>query len=101
MRTSISDKARLRALIDAAARRAGFDAVAVTRPDAIPLAPARLAEFVPDGFHGPMGWMAETIDRRPEPATLLPYLRSTTAPGLNYGLRRAARPLHTRPDRRE
>ncbi|TIR65319.1 MAG: tRNA epoxyqueuosine(34) reductase QueG, partial [Mesorhizobium sp.] len=39
MRTSISDTTKLRALIDAEARRAGFDAVAVTRPDAIPLAP--------------------------------------------------------------
>ncbi|TIX45418.1 MAG: tRNA epoxyqueuosine(34) reductase QueG, partial [Mesorhizobium sp.] len=42
MRTSISRTQSLRALIDREARRAGFDAVAVTRPDAIPLAPARL-----------------------------------------------------------
>ncbi|TIS83589.1 MAG: tRNA epoxyqueuosine(34) reductase QueG, partial [Mesorhizobium sp.] len=60
MRTSTSDAAKLRALIDAEARRAGFDAVAVTAPDAIPLAPARLAEFVADGFHGSMAWIAET-----------------------------------------
>ncbi|TGQ93967.1 tRNA epoxyqueuosine(34) reductase QueG, partial [Mesorhizobium sp. M1C.F.Ca.ET.204.01.1.1] len=58
MRTSISKTENLRALIDGEARRAGFDAVAVTRPDAIPLAPARLAEFVADGFHGSMGWIA-------------------------------------------
>ena len=46
MRTSTSDGARLRALIDREAAAAGFDAVAVTRPDAIPQAPARIAEFV-------------------------------------------------------
>jgi epoxyqueuosine reductase len=83
MRTSTSD--RLRALIDAEARRAGFDAVAVTRPDAIPLAPARLAEFVADGFHGSMDWIAETLERRAEPSTLWPEVRSIIVLAMNYG----------------
>ncbi|TIM44956.1 MAG: tRNA epoxyqueuosine(34) reductase QueG, partial [Mesorhizobium sp.] len=61
MRTSISRAQKLRALIDREARRAGFDAVAVTTPDAIPQAPARLAAFVADGFHGSMDWIAETL----------------------------------------
>ena len=65
MRTSISDPTKLRALIDREARAAGFDAVAVTAPDAIPMAPARLAEFVDAGFHGSMGWIAETLERFP------------------------------------
>ncbi|RRH95126.1 tRNA epoxyqueuosine(34) reductase QueG [Mesorhizobium tamadayense] len=85
MRTSTSDKARLRALIDTEARRAGFDAVAVARPDAIPLAPARLAEFVADGFHGSMEWIAETIERRAEPSTLWPEVRSIIVLAMNYG----------------
>jgi len=83
MRTSTSEK--LRALIDAEARRAGFDAVAVTRPDAIPLAPARLAEFVADGFHGSMDWIAETVQRRAEPSTLWPEVRSIVVLAMNYG----------------
>ncbi|MER9298495.1 tRNA epoxyqueuosine(34) reductase QueG [Mesorhizobium sp. M0621] len=85
MRTSISDAAKLRALIDAEARRAGFDAVAVTTPDAIPLAPARLAEFVADGFHGSMDWIAETLQRRGEPTVLWPQVRSIIVLAMNYG----------------
>ena len=65
--------------------RAGFDAVAVTSPDAIPLAPARLAEFVADGFHGSMDWIAETLERRGEPATLWPEVRSIIVLAMNYG----------------
>ncbi|MER9307479.1 tRNA epoxyqueuosine(34) reductase QueG [Mesorhizobium sp. M0496] len=85
MRTSTSDAAKLRALIDAEARRAGFDAVAVTSPDAIPLAPARLAEFVADGFHGSMDWIAETLQRRGEPTVLWPQVRSIIVLAMNYG----------------
>ncbi|AZO10480.1 MULTISPECIES: tRNA epoxyqueuosine(34) reductase QueG [unclassified Mesorhizobium] len=85
MRTSISSRAKLRALIDAEARRAGFEAIAVTTPDAIPMAPARLAEFVADGFHGSMGWIAETIERRAEPSTLWPEVRSIIVLAMNYG----------------
>ncbi|MCZ8543882.1 tRNA epoxyqueuosine(34) reductase QueG [Mesorhizobium qingshengii] len=85
MRTSTSDAAKLRALIDAEAHRAGFDAVAVTTPDAIPLAPARLAEFVADGFHGSMDWIAETLQRRGEPTALWPQVRSIIVLAMNYG----------------
>ncbi|MGX7875969.1 tRNA epoxyqueuosine(34) reductase QueG [Mesorhizobium sp. ORM6] len=85
MRTSTSDAAKLRALIDAEAHRAGFDAIAVTAPDAIPLAPARLAEFVADGFHGSMDWIAETLQRRSEPSTLWPDVRSIIVLAMNYG----------------
>ncbi|TRC96089.1 tRNA epoxyqueuosine(34) reductase QueG [Mesorhizobium sp. WSM4303] len=85
MRTSTSKRETLRALIDAEARRAGFDAVAVTRPDAIPLAPGRLAEFVADGFHGSMAWIAETLERRSEPSTLWPDVRSIIVLAMNYG----------------
>ncbi|TIU45198.1 MAG: tRNA epoxyqueuosine(34) reductase QueG [Mesorhizobium sp.] len=99
MRTSTSDAAKLRALIDAEARRAGFDAVAVTAPDAIPLAPARLAEFVADGFHGSMDWIAETIARRSEPSTLWPDVRSIVVLAMNYGPDRDPRDLLSKRDR--
>ncbi|MER8485782.1 tRNA epoxyqueuosine(34) reductase QueG [Mesorhizobium sp. M1322] len=85
MRTSISKTETLRALIDREARRAGFDAVAVTTPNAIPHAPARLAEFVADGLHGSMGWIAETIERRGEPTALWPEVRSIVVLAMNYG----------------
>ncbi|TGV09058.1 tRNA epoxyqueuosine(34) reductase QueG [Mesorhizobium sp. M8A.F.Ca.ET.173.01.1.1] len=99
MRTSTSDAAKLRALIDAEARRAGFDAVAVTAPDAIPLAPARLAEFVADGFHGSMDWIAETIARRSEPSTLWPDVRSIVVLAMNYGPDHDPRDLLSKRDR--
>ncbi|TGV50726.1 DUF1730 domain-containing protein, partial [bacterium M00.F.Ca.ET.141.01.1.1] len=97
MRTSTSEK--LRALIDAEARRAGFEAVAVTRPNAIPLAPARLAEFVSDGFHGSMEWIAETLQRRAEPSTLWPEVRSIVVLAMNYGPDHDPRKLQARRDR--
>ncbi|MEI9422494.1 tRNA epoxyqueuosine(34) reductase QueG [Mesorhizobium sp. Cs1299R1N1] len=99
MRTSTSDASKLRALIDAEARRAGFDAVAVTTPDAIPLAPARLAEFVADGFHGSMDWIAETIARRSEPSTLWPDVRSIVVLAMNYGPDHDPRDVLARRDR--
>ncbi|WP_214477145.1 tRNA epoxyqueuosine(34) reductase QueG [Mesorhizobium sp. dw_380] len=99
MRTSISDAAKLRAMIDAEARRAGFDAVAVTSPDAIPLAPARLAEFVADGFHGSMDWIAETLERRGEPTALWPQVRSIVVLAMNYGPDHDPRDLLAKRDR--
>ncbi|AZO72608.1 MULTISPECIES: tRNA epoxyqueuosine(34) reductase QueG [unclassified Mesorhizobium] len=99
MRTSTSDRTRLRALIDAEARRAGFEAIAVTRPDAIPLAPARLAEFVADGFHGSMDWIAETVLRRAQPSTLWPEVRSIIVLAMNYGPDRDPRDVLEKRDR--
>ena len=72
-------------MIGRQARLAGFDAVAVASPDAIPLAPARLKEFVADGFHGSMSWIAETLDRRADPRTLWPEVRSIIVLAMNYG----------------
>ncbi len=72
-------------MIGREARLAGFDAVAVTSPDAIPLAPVRLREFVADGFHGSMDWIAETLERRADPKTLWPEVRSIIVLAMNYG----------------
>ncbi len=102
MRTSISDKPekgeRLRQMIDREARRAGFDAVAVTTPEAIPQAPARLAEFLAEGFHGSMGWMAETFARRADPKTLWPDVRSIIVLAMNYGPEEDPRELQAQAD---
>jgi epoxyqueuosine reductase len=84
MRTSIFS-AKLRALIDREAKKAGFDAVAVTSPDAAPLAAGRLAEFVTNDRHGTMEWIAETAARRGSPTTLWPEVRSVIMLGMNYG----------------
>jgi epoxyqueuosine reductase len=89
MRTAgaIADPARLRDLIDREAKKAGFDLIAVTTPDAIPLAPERLGQFVAEGLHGSMEWLAETARRRGDPKTLWPQVRSIVVLGMNYGPR--------------
>ena len=72
------------ALIDAAHAQ-GFEAIGVTRPDAIPLAAARLREFLSLGAHGDMDWMAANAERRADPRALWPQARSIVMLGLNYG----------------
>jgi epoxyqueuosine reductase len=58
------------------ALEAGFSAMGVCRPDAIPEAKERLARFVAEGRHGQMGWMAERMNWRWDPAALWPDARS-------------------------
>ncbi len=99
MWTSTSDAQRLRDLIAREARRAGFDAVAITTPDATPLALPRLAEFVADGFHGSMAWIAETLERRGSPSGLWPDVRSIIVVAMNYGPDSDPRALQSKPDR--
>jgi len=86
-------------MIGREAARAGFDAVAVTRPDAIPLAPARLREFVDEGFHGSMDWIAETLARRSDPTILWPEVRSIIIVAMNYGPDSDPRDILARPER--
>ena len=77
--------AALKAALVEAARAQGFDAVGVTRPDAIPLAAGRLREFLAAGAHGDMAWMAANADRRGDPRALWPEARSIVMLGVNYG----------------
>jgi epoxyqueuosine reductase len=67
------------------ARARGFDAVGVTRPDAIPEAKARLERFLADGAHGDMLWMETTAARRGAPTALWADVRSVIMLGMNYG----------------
>ena len=66
----------LKAALAAQARAEGFAAMGVTRPDAVPELPQRLAAFVEAGRHGQMGWMAERMAWRGDPAALWPEARS-------------------------
>jgi len=68
-----------------AAREHGFDVVGVTRPNAIPQAPERLRQFLAEGAHGDMEWMATTAERRESPNALWREVRSIIMLGLNYG----------------
>lgn len=82
-----SDRQRekLKAFLLAEARDKGFDACRVTRPDAIPEAPAQLQAFLAAGYHGTMDWMEETRARRGDPRVLWSEVRSIVLFGMNYG----------------
>lgn len=66
----------LKARLVARALEEGFSKARVARPDAIPQAAGRLAEYVGAGRHGQMGWMAERMAWRGDPAALWPEARS-------------------------
>jgi epoxyqueuosine reductase len=57
----------------------------VAQPDAIPLAPERLRQFLDSGAHGDMDWIAANAERRSDPRTLWPDVRSVVMLGINYG----------------
>jgi epoxyqueuosine reductase len=66
----------LRGQLIARAQAEGFARVGICAPGAIPQAAGRLAEFVAQGRHGQMGWMAERMGWRGNPAALWPEARS-------------------------
>jgi epoxyqueuosine reductase len=70
------DAPALKAALAAQARAEGFAGMGVCRPDAVGEAGARLRLWVGQGLHGGMGWMADRLDWRAEPAALWPEARS-------------------------
>ncbi|WP_244510731.1 tRNA epoxyqueuosine(34) reductase QueG [Microvirga guangxiensis] len=67
------------------AKEIGFDTIRIAAPDSIPLAPERLKAWLEAGHHASMDWMVETADRRADPRTLWPEVRSIILLGVNYG----------------
>lgn len=45
----------------------------------------RLRDFVAAGYHGDMGWMEETLERRVHPTAMWDGAKSAVVVGLNYG----------------
>ena len=89
--------ADLRTALEAQAAIHGFAAFGIAPASAAPRAGARLREWLADGRHGDMIWMAETEARRASPQGLWPEVRSVIMLGTNYGpaldpLRHAAHP---------
>jgi epoxyqueuosine reductase len=62
----------------------GFDAVGFAPAALAPKVRADLAGYLRLGYHGDMGWMAETEERRGDPLTLWSEARSVVALGVNY-----------------
>ena len=71
----------------------------VCRPDAVPELPDRLRHFVEAGMHGQMGWMAERMAWRGNPAALWPEARSVIMLAETYTPAHDPLAILDRPDR--
>jgi epoxyqueuosine reductase len=81
----LTDPDELRAGFVREAKALGFDCCGVAAPDAIPMAPGRLKQFLAEGGHGTMDWLASNPDRRADPLTMWSGVRSIIMLGVNYG----------------
>ena len=70
--------------IKAKAAELGFAACGIARADAAPRAGERLRQWLAEGRHGDMIWMAERAHHRESPAALWPEVRSVVALGMSY-----------------
>jgi epoxyqueuosine reductase len=75
----------LKAALRAEARAEGFDAFGVTKPQAIGDVGRHFEDWIAEGAHGDMDWLARTRERRADPNALWPQARSVIVLGLNYG----------------
>ena len=66
----------LKARLHAQALEEGFSAMRICLPTAVPQVPARYRQFLDAGRHGQMGWMAERVNWRTDPAALWPEARA-------------------------
>ncbi len=66
------------------ARAHGFDAIGIAHPGAIPQAAARLRQFLAEGAHGDMDWLARNPERRGDPQKFWSEARSVIMLGVNY-----------------
>ena len=76
--------AEIRDAIRGQALAMGFDAVGFAEARLAEEARADLGEFLDRGYHGDMGWLADTAARRGDPQTLWPEARTIVVLGLNY-----------------
>jgi epoxyqueuosine reductase len=92
--------ASLKKLVLAEAREAGFDAARVTTPAAIgTMVARRLDNFLEEGRHGDMAWMASTAERRRHPLSMWPDARSIVMLGMNYAPKGDPLAVLQQPDR--
>jgi epoxyqueuosine reductase len=75
----------LRQAISARAAGEGFSAVRIVRLGSDPQQALRLRQFITQGRHGSMAWLAETADRRASPLALWPEAKTAIVLAQNYG----------------
>ncbi len=93
------DAAAVKEAIRAHALGLGFGAVGFAAPDPGEDRKRHLAAFLEAGWEGDMDWMRRTAERRADPRTLWPEVRSVIALGMNYGPGTDPLALHDHPDR--
>ena len=85
--------------IRAKALALGFDAVGFAPADLGADARANLQAYIDRGYHGDMGWLADTADRRGHPRALWPEARSVVVLAQNYGPAHDPLTILNHPDR--
>jgi epoxyqueuosine reductase len=63
----------------------GFDCVGFARAEVAAAARGEFLDFLAQGCHGDMDWLARNAERRADPQTLWPEARSVIVLGQNYG----------------
>jgi epoxyqueuosine reductase len=63
----------------------GFDVVGFAPATLSEKARERLSDYISNGYHGDMGWLAERTQQRSQPTDLWPEAKSVIVVGLNYG----------------
>lgn len=81
------------------AARLGFAACGIAPAAEDPLAARRLEQWLGEGAHGQMDWMAERADHRRSPQGLWPEARSVIALGMSYAPEADPLALAEQPDR--
>jgi len=71
--------------LEAKAEALGFGALKIAPADGIPEAEGRLKAYLASRYHGTMGWMEETADRRSSPQALWPDVKTVIMLAMNYG----------------
>ncbi len=85
MEGKVSAGEAVKAAIRTHALALGFDAVGFAAAAAGPADAANLAQYVGEGRHGDMAWMATTEARRADPRALWPEAASVICCAMNYG----------------
>lgn len=75
---------KLAARIREKALALGFDAIGFCPAHLGPEVRDRLTDFLANGYHGEMGWLADRADQRTQPTTLWPEARTVIALGVSY-----------------
>lgn len=89
----------LKARLVAEAEAIGFDLCRICRPDAVPQVPDGLRGFLAKDYHGQMGWLADRVHWRENPAALWTAAQSVIMLGESYTPKHDPRDVHAMSDR--